>query len=600
MFDKLKPLPNHIFVPKIVPLVYDDTLSYYEFICKLMVKLEEVINVLNDLGVRVDTLEEAVRQLQEIINTFDDRITACEGDIDDIKIDINTINGAITDINTAIEGINGAITNINTTVQGHTIAINTINNSINAIEEAIEGLSDITADVSQLQDDVESLDSRVTSLESATFGDISVSPTPKNLACNMMCRDTFDWEIIQDTEPASGFSEYQICVPDPSEQAQQGVWGFRFRGNNNYGHCRLIIKNFIPFLQDSEILTIMAKFNPAYSGLNYGQVVTTTFGDLKTGISCMVGGEDDLCIGGAKIVESTSNMGTYDLELTVYNPNVTYETIENSYYSLNYLAIVGGSGYTTGTGRIAVDEVEPFFNAYQFTKTGVSQSDFNSLADRVTTAENDIDTIQGNLSTFTYNEYVTDFNNLLGEVQTVEGNVNSIDTRVEKLEDGDTSTITVYTGFDGVFDLESLPEGVSVQYFRAYKQGAIRIIDGIFTNFVKNSNYSAFKLGTIKSNKVSEWAPYYPVNVSAVSLPTTNDVPPRIQVAGDTPKYVSGREVKTGIATLTGSDTTNPFNEGGQYHDTHLDANSLYVGINNNFNDYYNAIHFRMVYFAGV
>ena len=78
MFDKLKPLPNHIFIPKIVPLVYDDTLSYYEFVCKLMVKLEEIINTLNDLGVRVDALEDAVRQLQEIVNSIDDRLTACE------------------------------------------------------------------------------------------------------------------------------------------------------------------------------------------------------------------------------------------------------------------------------------------------------------------------------------------------------------------------------------------------------------------------------------------------------------------------------------------------------------------------------------------
>lgn len=599
MFDKLKPLPNNIFIPKIVPLVYDDTLSYLEFVCKLMVKLEEIITAVNGLGVRVDALEEAVRQLQEIINTFDDRISACEGDIADIKIDINTINGAITDINAAIEGINFAIGNLNTTVQGHTIAINTINNSINTIEETIAGLSDITGDVSQLQDDVESLDSRVTTLESATFGDISVSPTPKNFACNMMCRDTFDWEIIQDTAPASGFSEYQICVPEPSEQASQGVYGFRFRGNNNYGHCRLIIKNFIPFLQDSEILTIMAKFNPAYSGLNYGQVVTTTFGDLKTGISCMVSGYTDLCIGGAKIVESETNRSTYDLELTVYNPNSPTDKINNSYYSLNYIAIVGGSGYTTGTGRIAVSEVEPFFNAYQFTKQGVSSSDFNALADRVTTAESDIDDLETQLGNFSYNEYVTDFNNLQGDIQTVSGNVDSLDTRVEKLEDGDTSTITVHTGFDDIFDISSLLSGVSVQYFRAYKQGAIRIIDAIFTNFQKDKSYNTFKVGTIKASKVSEWAPYYPVNVVANALPGTNDTPPRIQV-GENPPYVGGRDVQGGSATLMGTDTTNPFNEGGQYHDTHLDANSLYVAIKNDFNGTNNTIQFRMVYFVGV
>lgn len=69
MIDKsIKPL--RYWVQKVLPLVYDDSLSYYELLNKVVDKLNEVVdtdNVLidnvNDLDGRVNTIEVTLREL---------------------------------------------------------------------------------------------------------------------------------------------------------------------------------------------------------------------------------------------------------------------------------------------------------------------------------------------------------------------------------------------------------------------------------------------------------------------------------------------------------------------------------------------------------
>ena len=59
----------HWFTTKIIPLIYDDSLSYYEFLCKVLVKMNECIDTVNDMSAELTNFEtwttgqfEAVRQ----------------------------------------------------------------------------------------------------------------------------------------------------------------------------------------------------------------------------------------------------------------------------------------------------------------------------------------------------------------------------------------------------------------------------------------------------------------------------------------------------------------------------------------------------------
>lgn len=56
---------------KVLPLVYDESLSYYEVLCKIKYKLNELIEGVNELPETLKDIEEALAQIEEWIRTFD-------------------------------------------------------------------------------------------------------------------------------------------------------------------------------------------------------------------------------------------------------------------------------------------------------------------------------------------------------------------------------------------------------------------------------------------------------------------------------------------------------------------------------------------------
>ena len=74
----------HWHCQKVLPLTYDDSLSYYEMVCKLVAKCNEIIEQINDYDDIINELREALV------------------DISDMKIAIDKINTAIDTINSRI------------------------------------------------------------------------------------------------------------------------------------------------------------------------------------------------------------------------------------------------------------------------------------------------------------------------------------------------------------------------------------------------------------------------------------------------------------------------------------------------------------------
>lgn len=68
---------------KILPLVYDDTLSYYELLCKVVKTLNNVIQANGDLAANDTALINAYHQLENYVNNYFDNL-----DIDEIKEEI--------------------------------------------------------------------------------------------------------------------------------------------------------------------------------------------------------------------------------------------------------------------------------------------------------------------------------------------------------------------------------------------------------------------------------------------------------------------------------------------------------------------------------
>ena len=59
---------------KVLPLVYDDSLSYYEVLCQVKEKLNEMIDSLSELPDTIKEIEAAIAQIEEWIRTFDTNV----------------------------------------------------------------------------------------------------------------------------------------------------------------------------------------------------------------------------------------------------------------------------------------------------------------------------------------------------------------------------------------------------------------------------------------------------------------------------------------------------------------------------------------------
>lgn len=56
---------------KVLPLVYEDSLSYLEILCKMKDKLNEMIVELGEFNVHLKEMQDAINQIQQWIDTFD-------------------------------------------------------------------------------------------------------------------------------------------------------------------------------------------------------------------------------------------------------------------------------------------------------------------------------------------------------------------------------------------------------------------------------------------------------------------------------------------------------------------------------------------------
>lgn len=175
--NPLAPFPNWIYCAKIVPLVYDDTLSYYEFLNKLLKRLNQVIDFANSLNLNVESLKAQVEELTSLITGFDDRITANETEIATLKnTTIPAINSAIGSINSALDRANGRIDDVNARFDDLEEELSDlVNNQIRPIEDSISSLNSV----------IESLENRVSNLETAQFEGVTVAPMPFNFGMDV-------------------------------------------------------------------------------------------------------------------------------------------------------------------------------------------------------------------------------------------------------------------------------------------------------------------------------------------------------------------------------------------------------------------------------
>lgn len=577
--------PNHIFIPKIVPLVYDDTLSYYEFVCKLLNKVNEAIEALNALGVRVDALEAAVAELQAIVEQFDSRITQNENDI-------ATLQDNVTTINNAIETINGAITTINNTIEGQQANINNIedaisgiNTTISGIQDTIADLSDVPTDITALENDVDALDTRVTSLESATFGDISVSPVNTNYSYDMHDLSGVDYEI--DTITAGDPDDATVSFLEST-----GLIRFH-KFESGMEKNQLILKNFISNISAFDNAFGNLQINLAFcyqrggsefnkeiqynNGLTLTQLLAgVTSGSYFTSIKLVANSDNksyDLYI------DANDYAGSYGLQLE-YIFCVLGEAVLSQSTMRNYVGLP-----TSNLIALIKKNAKDYDDAIAILADNIADVS-TELTNYENTTDATLTAIQGDITDINIKNNSQD--TAIGNNTTAINNLNSVQS---------------WNNFSDVFENGHLPSGAAIHYFKCYKQGKVVTMEIAGRGFTEDATFrfSTFNIGTLRSGLRSLLAPAGGKEVTSfgVSAATTNSGN-NIAVTGgenaNSPVLLNGNTLAIGV--LTGSETANPWTWAG-YTNGPLPAYSLMVNTNALMSDtQHNAFVLRFSYMS--
>lgn len=361
--------PNWIFCPKIVPLVYDDSLSYYEFLNKLMVKLNEVITFANQINANVDYLRTIVERIQTLVDGFDARITANTNNISALQAAVETINGAITDINNSIDDISSRVTDVENGLEALAENVETIiADSIRPLETAI----------TNIQITVGNHEQRIEQLEDAAFENLEISPLPFTFLMDVRNGNSKGLKIVQDDASLSSnsivWSENKGGQTNSSLLEKQKLPNtFTLPMFKNSGNpCHLVIPSIIPY-----------KYNGGvdFTLYFYGQRWTGATAGSNSGISYVLGVSMNslLAEGGVQQSSATqTNMCFQDMELVVNESTGDYDLYLYNGRNGRYNAI---SDYTPTCIMISTVNIEPQRTGYFQRFSNLKNTCYNQMSE---------------------------------------------------------------------------------------------------------------------------------------------------------------------------------------------------------------------------
>ena len=578
MYNPIKLFPNWISVCKIVPLVYDDTLSYYEMLNKLLIKTNEVIEVCNTLGVEVDALKEAVERLNNIVNQFDARITANEQNIAALQDTVNNINDSIDTINTTIENISSQVNDNTTNISYITNNITTINSTISSMQDAIEELSQEAGGIPEIQGDIDALDTRVSNLEDATFGTVTANPMNINYSYDMRNLDAVDYEIVK----ISGDFETDDITVNANGKLE-------FYHGEEYNTCKLVLHNVFTDIDnfidiDTEVVNLGFLVIRAGSYTYYSFANGLTISQLLTGYS---GNEYFKTI---KLVRN--NNGCFDLEIQQY-PQTYYLRITLEFFFISL-------GQTPMTPTMVKD----FIGAPSQNLLGIIKKNSKNYDSQIAAINNTIDAmgqqVTNNgiaISNETSNRVSAD-NNLSDRITRTRADLENVATELQGVEE-----VRTWYNFNDVFENSNFPPNAAIHYFKCSKNNKVVTMEIAGRGFTTNNDFrfGTFYLGNIRDGLKSILGPKDGKEVTCFGVSTaTSNSGQNIDVTGAnadpdrSPLILSGNTLAIGV--LTGSETANPWTWA-SYTEAVLKPYSLMVNTNSMFFDNaHNAFVIRFTY----
>lgn len=153
----------HFWCQKVLPLVYDDSLSYYEVLCKVTSYLNKTIEAVNDLAGTITNYDELINNLNSVYEGLQTDLTALKKTVND---NYDTLNSALeTAISNADASIEALRASLQTQIDANGVSIDTINATIAILKSADATLQDEIDKLSNTVDlNYADLDTKITVL----------------------------------------------------------------------------------------------------------------------------------------------------------------------------------------------------------------------------------------------------------------------------------------------------------------------------------------------------------------------------------------------------------------------------------------------------
>ena len=143
---------------RVLPAVYDDSLSYYEQLAKLVAKLNEAIDSINEIGSGFDELKTLYTELKNYVDHYFDNLDV-QSEINN-KLDTMAANGTLDKIinQNIFNDLNGKVEQLKGTVNRIEPIVDTLNGDVGQLKETVNRIEPIVdtlnGDVGQLKETV--------------------------------------------------------------------------------------------------------------------------------------------------------------------------------------------------------------------------------------------------------------------------------------------------------------------------------------------------------------------------------------------------------------------------------------------------------------
>lgn len=143
----------HFWCQKVLPLVYDDSLSYYEVLCKITTYLNNTIEAVNELSETVTQYDEQIADLNTKYTTLSSSVASLTSTV---TSNYTELSGLVTDLTDRVENNEASITSINAT-------ITLLKSADEALQEAIDSLDTNLTTI--INNNYETLDRKIDALQ---------------------------------------------------------------------------------------------------------------------------------------------------------------------------------------------------------------------------------------------------------------------------------------------------------------------------------------------------------------------------------------------------------------------------------------------------